>query len=94
LNFHDSELLPGGREDYAHFPCANLPIDADILELDSESDFGALPPRSIGGRPGFFSGSVLDRRASIRLSSLTGGSFFNHRSDDGRLAGSATISVS
>ncbi len=34
LQPHDTELLPGGSEDYAHFARANPIIDANLAELD------------------------------------------------------------
>jgi hypothetical protein len=76
LNFHDTELLPGGREDHAHFPGADLPIDANILELDSDQTLGRiLRGASVAALVLLFLMMVVEPSWSpIRPSSLTCGS--------------------
>ena len=38
--FHDSQLLAVGGQDYPHFACANAAIDSDLIELDRDYRVG------------------------------------------------------
>jgi hypothetical protein len=59
LDFHDPELLPGGRDNHAHLARANALVDSNLIELDGDFKVRTASAELRAGLTGFVSPSPV-----------------------------------